>query len=425
MTKNAFILNFFKLYNVLWTLVLPLLKKNKRLAHGFEKRTRADHLRKADIWLQAASAGESYLAVEILKNLAPDRPVKVLVTTMTTQGRDILLQHLNRTSVSPNVHLTIDWFPFDIPRIMEKAVQVVQPRVMVLLETELWPALIHYLKQHHCRVVILNARLSQKSFTGYKRTRFFWKHFCPDRVCAVSERDAERYQDLFTHTRVTQMHNIKFETMTAAHPVDAVPPDTGPIFTGELPVTILASIRKQEEDQVVQMIKMIRDRYPGQIIAVFPRHMNRISAWQKHLKQLRENYALRSAINRPVTKPGIILWDTFGELKTAYAGASVVFVGGSLKPLGGQNFLEPAVFGIPTITGPFYDDFAWVGKELFRQRVVSLEKDWKSAGQSIIDSLNATIDRTAAAQKAQNYLHACRGGTHTACQTILHCLNTD
>ena len=116
------------------------------------------------------------------------------------------------------------------------------------------------------------------------------------------------------------------------------------------------------------------------------------------------------------------MWDTFGELKTAYAGASVVFVGGSLKPLGGQNFLEPAVFGVPTIIGPFYDDFAWVGKELFRQRVVSLEKDWKSAGQSIIDSLNATIDRTAAAQKAQNYLHACRGGTHTACQTILHCL---
>ncbi len=133
MTKSTLIPNFFKFYNILWGAALPFLKRHPRLAPTFDRRINPVHLQPADIWIQAASAGEAYLAVSIINALNPDRPVTILLTTTTDQGMEILTQALSPKKFSTRISLYVDIFPFDRPKAMHKAVQQVNHAVMVLL----------------------------------------------------------------------------------------------------------------------------------------------------------------------------------------------------------------------------------------------------------------------------------------------------
>ena len=419
MTKNAFILNFFKLYNMIWSLSLPFLKKNRRLRFGFEKRIACFHHTKADIWIQAASAGEAYLAATILKRLSPKTSLKVLVTTTTSQGIDILQTRLTRETISKFIDLKIEWFPFDRPDTVKKAVKAINPRVMVLLETEIWPALLYFLKQNKTKIFIINARLSKKSFNHYLITKFLWKNLAPDIILATSDQDAKRYEKVFERAVVNTMPNIKFESIDTDVPEADTLKQLKKVLPQTLPLTILASTRKQEEKDIIHIIKNILKTFPDQVVAIFPRHMHRINAWQKLLTSQNLNFHLRSRINFPLKDPGIILWDIFGELKTAYGFASVVFVGGSLKPLGGQNFIEPAIQGSVIVTGPYYDDFAWATDEIFKKGIVIKKNNWKAVAQTIIEALESPADRSGSKRMALEYLNSNQGGTQQACDEIL------
>jgi 3-deoxy-D-manno-octulosonic-acid transferase len=130
-----------------WKLSLPFLKTANRLKYGFEKRKSSFHHSKADIWIQAASAGEAYLAVNIIQTLDPKTNIKMLVTSTTSQGIDILETRLTKKTFNHFIELKIEWFPFDMPETIEKAVKAINPTIMVLLETEIWPALLYYLKK--------------------------------------------------------------------------------------------------------------------------------------------------------------------------------------------------------------------------------------------------------------------------------------
>jgi len=420
MTKTAFILNFFKFYNTAWKLSLPFLRKNKRLRSDFEKRVTSFHHTKADLWVQAASAGEAYLAVTMIQTLSPLAPIKILATSTTSQGIDILNTLFSSEPISQFIDLTIEWFPFDIPSAIKDAVKIINPRVMVLLETEIWPGLLFYLKDNQTRILILNARLSKKSFNRYLKTNFLWKHLAPDLICATSDQDAKRYQQVFETSRVITMPNIKFESFKtqspdALHTLDQIKN----ILPARLPLTILASVRRQEEKQVVMVLEEILLSFPNQVVAIFPRHLHRIRAWKKRLTSRNLNFSIRSQISSPLQTPGIILWDTFGELKAAYGAAKVVFVGGSLKPLGGQNFIEPAIQGAMTITGPHNDDFAWTTQDIFKKGIVLKKENWMAVSSALVMALKSPANRSDQKQKAQDFLLSNQGGTKQACDEIL------
>jgi len=419
MTKNAFILNFFKLYNMLWRLSLPFLKKNRRMRSGFQKRINASIHTKADVWIQAASAGEAYLAAKLLKTLCPKKKLKILITTTTFQGMDILQTQLTQKTLHTSIDLKIEWFPFDMPDMIERTIQIINPGVMVLLETEIWPALLYFLKRNKTRILIVNARLSKNSYGHYMRTRCLWKHLSPDTILATSQQDAKRYERLFERAQVSTMPNMKFESMDMGKPADDTHGCINKIFPPDLPLTILASIRKQEEKDMVRILNHIFNGFPNQIVAIFPRHMHRIRAWKKRLASQNLKFQLRSQIETCLKNPGIILWDTFGELTTAYGLAQVVFVGGSLKPLGGQNFIEPAVKGAVIVTGPFYEDFAWATDEIFKKRIVIQEKNWRAVAQTITTALKNPLNRSLRRHRVQEYLHSKKGGTLQACNEIL------
>lgn len=418
MTKCAFISKFFQFYNILWDAALPFLKRHPRLAPTFDRRINPVHLQPADIWIQAASAGEAYLAVSVIKALTPDRPVTMLLTTTTDQGMKILTQELSPEDFSPRIRLRVDIFPFDSPKAMNKAVQQVNPAVMVLLETELWPAHLYALKRNHTSVLIINGRLSRKSSRNYRLTKAFWQSFAPERILAISAKDAQRFSQVFPHTRIETMGNIKFDRMTVQRTPSKVSA-LAAIMPRELPLSVFASFRRQEETQIINMIKALSEKVPHQVIALFPRHMHRITPFLKKLNKNSLKVYQGSQISSVLTGPAIILWDRFGDLHQAYSHADVVFVGGSLAPLGGQNFMEPAALGIPTITGPHWQDFAWVGKEIFRTGTVTRCKNWQHAVKTMCSHLLNSGGRKTRIDAVSRYIFQKQGGAQTAADAIL------
>ena len=131
-------------------------------------------------------------------------------------------------------------------------------------------------------------------------------------------------------------------------------------------------------------------------------------------------WRLRSELTKNTVDSGtIVLWDVFGELNHAYARANAVFVGGSLAPLGGQNFLEPLIFGIRPVIGPYWDNFAWVGDDVFSQKLVIKTQDWRTASAELIASLKYPETKETVQNAAIRYINERKGGTQQACRLIL------
>jgi len=295
---------------------------------------------------------------------------------------------------------------------------------MVLLETELWPGLLSSLKKRHIPVIMINARLSEKSVSRYLKTPWLWGALAPDTILAISPEDARKFRLIFPHTDTRTMPNIKFDMVIPKNATDTpvAAPLPGNPLPPKTPVTLLASIRMEEEPEVGYILDQILFRYPNQVVGLIPRHMHRIPFWQQILTDLGRPWQLRSTITAPVPPGTTILWDTFGELKAAYSHATAAFVGGSLKPLGGQNFMEPVMCGAPTVTGPYLDNFNWVGQGLFTTGVVTRAKDKDQVIHHLCRILANPPHRQQTAAASLGYLHRYQGGTAMAVSAIIKTL---
>ncbi|MCG8566689.1 MAG: 3-deoxy-D-manno-octulosonic acid transferase [Desulfobacterales bacterium] len=430
MTKNAFIPNFWKIYNMIWRAAIPFLKGNPRLAPTFDRRIPGAKRSPADLWIQAASAGEAFLAVSILKQLAPPAPMKVLVTTTTDQGMEILESGLKAPDRHhPNLDITLDRFPFDMPDAVAEAIDQVNPRLMVLLETEIWPALFHGLKAKGCPIFILNARMSDRSQGRYYLTRKFWAPFAPDRVLAISKADAAKYARVFPGLEPETMANIKFEYLDAESSAPQGEKAKAKALSKWLPpnldLTLLASFRRTEEEQLTRLIPALLHRRPHQVVALFPRHMHRVPAMVKQLKKLGRPFHLKSRMIQPAQAGEIVLWDEFGALRTAYGQANAVFVGASLRTLGGQNFVEALIQGAPTVIGPHWSDFKWVGEEIITSGLLRQAPDVDGVADTLLGFLESPPDRREIRAQTRAYLSQHTGGTQAACTAILNSLFPD
>ncbi len=447
MNISRFIHRFSQIYNLLWKSSLPFLKINSRLKQGFKQRISSDHLTKADIWIHGASAGEAFLAIEIIKHLDPDYPVKILLTSTTSQGMEILKKGLATQNCFTNSAYAADtkktackitWFPFDMPDIMEKAVSKINPCIMVILETELWPGLLMALKKRKINTIIINARLSLKSYNRYLKTSFLWNAIAPEHIFAISEKDKHRFGKIFKSSNIELMPNIKFDAihhdvhnnrqsdhkteqsfLLSSHdmfsPSGLSPDDKFPI---KYPMSLLVSIHKEEENNAEKIIAYLLHRYPDQIIGLFPRHMHRIKQWETRLTQSGLPWQLRSETHKNPGKGTVILWDIFGELRTIYPLALTAFIGGSLKPLGGHNFMESIIAGVATVTGPFTDDFNWTGEDIFKKKIVKKVNTWKSAAEFMLYNLENPCNRADLIMQAENFIQKNTGGTYIACKKI-------
>jgi 3-deoxy-D-manno-octulosonic-acid transferase len=407
----------FKIYNLAWRLCIPLLRLNHRIKDGFNARRSVDHLKPADLWIQAASAGEAYLANQIIAHLNPSRHVKILVTTNTRQGLDIIQNDLTGISTKQTrIEASASYFPFDKPTIMDAAVKKINPQIMVLLETEIWPGLLFALKKNKSRILIINGRLTVKSLRRFMKWRKFIQPLRPDQILAISKDDAGRFAALFGYDKVSVMHNLKFDRLDPS--ISKTDNPLSKIFPEASSFIVIGSVRREEEALVDQMIKQIRIQLPDTIIGIFPRHMHRINQWEQILNQSGANWRLRSSLTVAGTEKGVILWDTFGELNQAYALAGAVFVGGSLVPLGGQNFLEPLIYGIRPVIGPYWDNFAWVGEEIISTGLVIKARNWQAAASELIRQILHPAAKDVVRESAVKYITHRTGGTEQACRLI-------
>jgi 3-deoxy-D-manno-octulosonic-acid transferase len=321
-----------------------------------------------DLWMQASSVGEAKLALKLLSDLPEKSFARIIISSNTIQGMNTL-----KDGVKGRAKLF--FFPFDILPLWSIALKTIKPAQLLLLETEIWPALLFSCKRKSIPVIIGNGRMSLKSFCRYYPLSGLLALLRPDKILAVSDRDQNRFSWIFRDSDFERMFNIKFDTIEDKGLIPYTKNPLSSYFKPGHPLVVLGSIRREEEPRIRRLITKILSRHPRTTIALFPRHMNRIESWENFFDQNNIAWIKRSGLQAGGSLPGVIIWDRFGELLPAYALARSAFVGGSLAPCGGQNFLEPLSQGIVPCIGPFWDNFFWVGKEILSLNLLCPAKD--------------------------------------------------
>jgi len=307
------------------------------------------------LWMQAVSLGEVHLAVALLKELAQAKPKLGLVLSTSTRAG-----YQEATKLAGGLAKVI-YFPLDTLVSVRRAFKAVRPELIVLLETELWPLFLDAAFRGGVKVVLANGRVSDRTAGVY---RFLAPFFRPllariSRAAAVSQRDADRLRHLgVPPDRLVVTGNAKPESLIArADPGAAFRLGRELGLTGR-PVWVAGSIRSGEIKMVIEAHRLVRTASPETILIIAPRHLKRVKKLSRSLNQAHLAFERRSRLNRPLSPQiPVLILDTMGELFDFYASAQVALTGGSLVPLGGQNPLEPAHWGVPVLFGPHMGDF--------------------------------------------------------------------
>lgn len=431
---SLFSRSFLGLYRGLWAAATPLVRRNRRLSQGFAERialtgepfegTEAVGAKNGPlIWVQAASGGEAALVRALVREAGtlPEfvaRSPRFFCTTWTAQGLKVLGKIVPPSGIS----LLPRYIPLDNPALMRAAVALARPACVVLLETEIWPGLMAACRDADVPLLLLNARMTPKSLSGYRLLRPLLRDLRPNRILAISEDDAARFAEIFGPEGVAVMPNIKFDG-AALTPPDGADPFAGLAAGADpaMPRLALASVR-QEEEEALQGI-LPRLLAGGAAVAVAPRHMHRVDAWRKALAPY--GAVLRSEVlaGTAASSAGPLIWDTFGDLALLYAHVDAAFIGGSLAPLGGQNFLEAPALGTPALVGPYLSNFLWVGEEIFQTGTVERVADAEALAVALPQAAAGRLaDRPAAAAETRRHfaewLDPRTGGAGMAAQAV-------
>lgn len=410
MKESFLIKSLFFIYKLLWILATPILLRSPRLKEGAAERTLKEiSFSKVDIWMHAASVGEAYIARQILKSFEVEERLNILITTNTSQGRNILEKDLNEQDHT----ISIAYMVFDNPALVKKALQIADPQLLILIELEIWPALMAEMKRRKKRIIIVNGRMTEKSYNGYKKIASFWRMLKPDSILAISRDDKKRLQDLFQQKETHHVPNIKFDQIETCEIEERIITENKSL--------ILASVRKEEENEVLFIIQEILRNFPNIHIDLFPRHLHRVKYWETLLTDKQINFAVKTS-NPPGNSPSVLIWDVFGELINAYQRADAAFVGGSLAPLGGQNFIEAFMNGVIPVTGPHISNFLWTGDEVFQSGLIKKGQNKEEVAQLLVTMLKTPIDTSLIQQKANNYIQLKQGGARKTCRYIVDLL---
>ncbi len=369
----------FSLYNILLVLaspvILAVLLAKKRCRPGLRQRLGwvpgdlAEACRDGrTIWVHAVSMGEANAVVPLVRELRTRYPEsRLLVSTVTETGKETILRQL----AGQARHV---YFPLDFLWSVRAALRAVRPRLIVIVETELWPNFLREAAARGIPVLLVNGRLSSDSFAGYLLIRSFYRRVLSAfTLCAVqTDRDAERMIRLGVDpARVVRTGNLKYDQVAALAKTAA-----GQVSRRDLGVTegeelfVAGSTHPGEEEAVVDCYRRLLDAAPSLVLVLAPRHIERAEAVcgmvrARGFEAVRRT-ALAGMAGALPTGPRVIILDTRGELAALYREATLVFVGGSLVPIGGHNPLEPAAWGKGVVFGPHMDHFSEVADLLVR-----------------------------------------------------------
>jgi 3-deoxy-D-manno-octulosonic-acid transferase len=307
------------------------------------------------IWLHAVSVGEVGAVSPLVKALKQKHPeLKLLISTVTETGNQ--LAHQSLEGVDEIVYL-----PLDFKFISQRIIELVNPALFIMAETEIWPNFLRCLAEQHIPALIVNGRISAKSYRYYLWVKFFIRRVLADIACfsMQSQMDAERIKQMGAPPeRVRVTGNLKFDRLS--------PPVTGTQqnnlrahlgITPDSPVFIAGSTHAGEDEIILEAYKQLLSQNPQLVLIIASRHLERLSGIENLIKEQGLKSVRKSTLNHKRDEGAVILLDTIGELAQLYSISDLVFVGGSLVPIGGHNILEPAAYGRPVLFGPYMGNF--------------------------------------------------------------------
>jgi 3-deoxy-D-manno-octulosonic-acid transferase len=309
------------------------------------------------IWIHAVSVGEALTARALAADLKIRYPrLRLYLSTTTLGGQQVArrsLQHLDG----------VFYFPFDWAVIVRRTLDIVKPSLFVMMETEIWPNLLRLCRERGVKTVVINGRISLRSYRRYRLVRPFFRRVLNDidRFCMQSEESARRLIDLGADpARVLVTGSLKFDSLEVPAPTSHGKPRVLRFFrVGVQRVVVVAgSTMRGEEPSLLRAFNRLRVSSAGAMLIVAPRHAERFAEVERLAREA--GFVVTRRSDLPIdTEPraDVVVLDTIGELAQLYQLATVVFVGGSLVDHGGHNILEPAVFGKPILFGLHMENF--------------------------------------------------------------------
>jgi 3-deoxy-D-manno-octulosonic-acid transferase len=358
---------------------------------------------KPSIWIHAVSVGEVQAAAPLVRALLEryhDIPVVVSTTTPTGAQR---VRALHGDSVA---HV---YAPYDTPGGVRRFFERISPRLVVIIETELWPNLFQECGRRRVPLVLASARISPRSLDAYRRFTVLFREALSHGIviAAQSEADAERFRALGAAPERTHVTgNIKFDFEPRA---PALEPASRLPWPRERLVWVAASTHAGEEEIVLDAFATVRRAYPECMLLLAPRHPERFAAVASVVRERGFELVTRSsgATCRATTQ--VYLLDTLGELVTFYDCAAVAFVGGSLVPVGGHNLLEPAASGVAILTGPHNFNAEEVAERLIAAGGAAIVKDVRELSASVLELLERPELRADRGARALRFVQENRG----------------
>lgn len=320
----------------------------------------AEKVKPNGIMLHSVSVGETLAAIPLVRALRHRYPsLPITVTTMTPTGSERV-----RSAFGNDVYHV--YLPYDLPCALKRFFNQVNPKLVIIMETELWPNLITELHRREIPLVIANARLSERSATGYRKISFLMRSILRriTLIAAQTQEDGERFVELGlqrSHLAVTG--SLKFDiSVTPELAARAI--TLRRQWASRRPVWIATSTHEGEEAIILAAHRELLLRFPDLLLILVPRHPERFPTTQALTDNLGFTYSLRSSGEVPSLETQVVIGDTMGELMLLYGIADLAFVGGSLIERGGHNPLEPAAHALPVLMGPYTFNFKDICQKL-------------------------------------------------------------
>jgi 3-deoxy-D-manno-octulosonic-acid transferase len=422
----------FLIYNTLLTLILILSSPYFLLRGLFQKNFRSQLIQrmgffqslnfKRPVWVHAASVGEVFCSVPLLKRIKKEFPHReIVLTTMTPAGNKAA-----KTSI-PEADAVL-FFPVDHPFTIGRAIQRIQPSLLLIAETELWPNLLRSCGRRGIPIVLFNGRISEKSFRGYLFFKFLFKE-CLKYVSLFlmqTKEDQARIIEIGADPEKTKVTgNLKFDQTFPSFNQEALSNLAKSIgLQGREKILIAGSTHSGEEEILLGLFKELRKADPYLVFILAPRHLQRLEEVEGILTKESIPWVRRTTIGvdqgHPERKelPAVILLDTMGELMSLYSIGTLVFVGGSLVPVGGHNPLEPLFFKKCVFFGPYMFHFSEISRRMIEAGGAIQVKDREDLTFTMIRLLRDERARREIGEKGYQFLQKHQGATERMFQEI-------
>jgi len=374
----------------------------------------------AIIWVHAVSVGEVLAVSRLITEMGARLPrYHVVVSTTTDTGQKLARERFGEGNVF--------YFPLDLALAIAPYLEKVRPRLVVVAETELWPNFFRLAKRSGAKLAVVNARISDRSFSGYCRFRFLLTEVLTqiDLFLAQTDTDRRRLVEMGAPTeRVQVSGNLKFDVAAPSLPAIAASLRAAFERTSAGPVIVAGSRMEGEEPLLLRAFEIVRGSHPKAVMILAPRHPERFEPVAELLAALNIPFWRRTLWSGEDLGGSVLLLDTIGELAAIYLLAHLAFVGGSLVEHGGHNILEPAQYGVAVVVGPHYGNFRDM-VDLFRAADAIRVVGPAELPLCFVDLLSNEAERTALGRRAQATARRQTGSTERTLRALEALLLSD